>query len=50
MTCYHFFIVEIIVESVNLIQKTTALNSGYICQNGIENYDHHDGEQLGFYK
>ena len=45
MTGYHFFIVEIIVESVNLIQKTTALNSDYICQNRIENYYHHDGEQ-----
>ena len=35
---YHFFIVEIIVESVNLIR----------CQNRKENYYYHDGEQLGF--
>ena len=38
--CYHFFIFEIIVKSVNFIT----------CQNRIENYYHHDGEQSGFYK
>ena len=37
---YHFFIVEINVKSVNLIQ-TSKLNKSYY---------HHDGEQLGFYK
>ena len=35
-----FFIVEIVNESVNLIQM--------LKQN--RNYYHHDGEQLGFYK
>ena len=38
--CYHFPTAEIIVESVSLIQMT----------NRIEEYYHHDGEQLGFYK
>ena len=38
--CYHFFIVEIIAKSVNLIQMS----------NRIENDYQHDGEQLGFYK
>ena len=38
MRCYHFFIFEIIVERVNLMQMS------------IENYYHHDGEQLGFHK
>ena len=40
MRYYHFFRVETIAESVNLIR----------CQNRIENCYHHDGEQLGFYK
>ena len=40
MRCYHFFIVEIIVESVNLIQMSKQIRKLY----------HHDGEQLGFYK
>ena len=34
--CYHFFIFEVIVEF------------DYRCQNRIENYYHHDGEQLLF--
>ena len=39
MRCYLFFIVEIIVGKVNLIDVK------------IESYYyHHDGEQLGFYK
>ena len=38
--CYHFPTAEIIVESVSLMQMT----------NRIEEYYHHDGEQLGFYK
>ena len=37
--CYHSFIVEIVVESVNLTQNVK-----------IENYNHHDGEQLLFLK
>ena len=40
ITHYHFFIVEIIVESVNLIQIPKQIGKLY----------HHDGEQLGFYK
>ena len=40
VTDYHFFIVEIIVESVNWRR----------CQNITENYYYHDGEQLGFDK
>ena len=38
MTCYHSFLNGIIVESVNLIDVK------------IENYYHHDGKLLGFYK
>ena len=38
--CCNFFIVEIINESVNLIQ----------IQNRIGDYYHQDEEQLGFYK
>ena len=38
--CCHFFIFEIINES----------RIWYRCQNTIENYHHHDQEQLGFYK
>ena len=40
MRFYHFFIIESIVESVNLIQM--------LKQNII--FIHHDGEQLHFYK
>ena len=40
LTDYHFFIVEIIVESVNW----------HRCQNITENYYYHYGEQLGFDK
>ena len=38
--CYHFFIVEIIVESVNLIQMSKWKVI----------FSHHDGEKLGFTK
>ena len=39
MRSYYFFIIEIVVESANLIQMSK-----------IENYDQHDGEQLLFSK
>ena len=39
MRSYYFFIIEIVVESANLIQMSK-----------IENYYHHDGEQLLFSK
>ena len=38
MRCHHFILVEIIVESVNLIDTDVK----------VINYYHHDGEQLGF--
>ena len=38
--CYHLFIVEITVESVNLIQMSKQNRKLFP----------HDGEQLGFYK
>ena len=53
MRYYHFFIVEIIVESVNLIQMSQENRKLYHHdgeQLRIENYYHHDGEQLGFYE
>ena len=39
MRSYYFFIIEIVVESANLIQMSK-----------IENYDQHNGEQLLFSK
>ena len=39
MRSYYFFIIEIVVESANLMQMSK-----------IENYDQHDGEQLLFSK
>ena len=38
VSCCHFFIIEIIAESVNLMSKR------------IENNYQYDGEELGFYK
>ena len=40
MRCYHFFILEIIVESVNLMRMSKQNKKLY----------HHVGEQLGFHK
>ena len=40
VSCYHFFIDEIIAESVNLIQMSNLIETNY----------QHDGEQLSFYK
>ena len=40
MRCYHLFIVEITVESVNLIHMSKQNRKLF----------RHDGEQLGFYK
>ena len=50
--CYHYFITYIkwdviISTSLRLLLKVWIW---YRCQNRIENYYHHDGEQLGFYK
>ena len=39
VTCYQFFIVEIIVENVNKMMSKQ-----------IRKFYHHDGEQLGFYE
>ena len=40
VSCYHFFIVKIIAESVNLIQMSKSVENDY----------QHDGKQLSFYK
>ena len=50
MRYYHYFIAEIITESVNLIRDNCCWNCEFDTDVKIENYYHHDRKHLGFYK